>query len=346
MSCADVQTIQPGNGAKTQFSFDFPYLFKSEIQVSFWNITTKEWDVKAQDDATYPWQLTDANPTIIEFTSTAPPAPAVPVDPGESSVDNVRIRRVTNIDDIRALFNPGSAIRSDDMNKNFEQLRYAIQEANCQEVPEGLYDFLKDYYWDNFDETVYSTDTWDSSDDKVATTAALDAETEEKFDTLVQTTTPVGSSWRVGKTWLDNDSDLTLSVWNGTNWLGVVSGGTFTNQPKVVYVDASSGDDGNDGHRISRPKKTIKAAINQINGDSVYGDGSVVVVAPGTYQESCPIDIQKSNVSIIGNSLRSCIVHTTVATEESVMFRVNSGTFIQNITNNIIVDKQKEREKS
>ena len=31
----------------------------------------------------------------------------------------------------------------------------------------------------------------------------------------------------------------TLSVWDGTNWLGYcTSGGTFTNQPKVVYVDA------------------------------------------------------------------------------------------------------------
>ena len=332
MSCADVQTIQPGNGVKTQFSFDFPYLFKSEIQVSFWNATTKEWDVKAQGDATYPWQLTDANPTIIEFTSTAPPAPAVPVDPGETSVDNVRIRRVTNIDAIRALFNPGSAIRSDDLNKNFEQLRYAIQETNCQEVPQGLYDFLKDYYWDNFDETVYSADTWDSSDAKIATTAAIDGETQIKFDTLVQTTTPSGTDWRLGKTWLQNDEELTLSIWNGSTWLGIASGGTFINQPKVVYVDASAGNDLNDGHRISRPKKTIKAAINQINSDTSFGDGSIVVVAPGVYQEEAPIDIQRPNVSIVGTSLRSCIVHPTSATETNVLFRVNSGSYLQNLT--------------
>ena len=406
MSCADVQTIQPGNGVKTQFSFDFPYIFKSEIKVSFWNATTKEWDDKAQNDATYPWQVTDANPTIVEFTGTAPPSPTVPVDPGESAVDNVRIRRVTNIDDIRALFNPGSAIRSDDLNRNFEQLRYAIQESNCQGITEDVYQYLLDNYWDRFDNTVYSTDTWVSDDTKITTTQSIDQRIDNKiddaltididgsdgititddtpsggqivvgigagsvdldrikdediltyaeqeagapswdsdgripttyaaarrFDTLVQLSTPVGSNWSVGKTWLQNTADLTLSVWNGSAWLGVASGGTFTNQPKVVYVDASSGDDNNDGHRISRPKLTIKAAIEQINGDAAYGDGSVVVVAPGTYQESCPIDIQKANVSIIGNSLRSCIVHPTVATEESVMFRVNSGAFIQNIT--------------
>ena len=153
-----------------------------------------------------------------------------------------------------------------------------------------------------------------------------------RFDTIVQTSTPTGSDWQTGKTWLQNDAELTLSVWNGSAWTGIASGGTFTNQPKVVYVDASAGDDNNDGHRISRPKLTIKAAVQQINADATYGDGSVVVVAPGVYQEACPIDITKANVSIVGTALRSCIIHPTVATENSVMFRVNSGTFLQNLT--------------
>ena len=405
MSCSDVQTIKAGDGSKTQFSFDFPYIFKSEIHVYFWNVTTKEYDEKLTTDSTYPWRITDANPTIVEFTGTAPPAPTAPTDPGEPTVDNVKIRRITKVDDIRALFNPGSAIRSDDLNKNFEQLRYAIQESNCQGIPDDVDAYLKNYYWNKFDETVYSTETWDSDDDQVATTQAIDARIDSKidsaltldiaaadgivvtddtpgsgqvtigigqgqvdfdrikaedvityaeqnagspaaadtniftasaaarrFDTLVQTGTPSGSEWQVGKTWLQNDAELTLSVWNGSTWTGIASGGTFTNQPKVVYVDASSGADSNDGHRISRPKLTIKAAVEQINNDATYGDGSVVVVAPGTYQEACPIDIQKSNVSIVGTALRSCIIHPTVATENSVMFRVNSGTFLQNLT--------------
>ena len=405
MSCSDVQTIKAGNGSQQTFSFDFPYIFKSEIHVYFWNVTTKEYDEKLTTDSTYPWRITDANPTIVEFTGTAPPSPTAPTDPGEPTVDNIKIRRITKVDDIRALFNPGSAIRSDDLNKNFEQLRYAIQESNCIGIPDDVDDYLKNYYWNNFDSTVYSTETWDSDDDQVATTQAIDARIDSKidsaltldiaaadgivvtddspgsgqvtigigqgqvdfdrikaedvityaeqnagspaaadtniftasaaarrFDTLVQTGTPSGSDWQVGKTWLQNDAELTLSVWNGSTWTGIASGGTFTNQPKVVYVDASSGSDSNDGHRISRPKLTIKAAVEQINNDATYGDGSVVVVAPGTYQEACPIDIQKSNVSIVGTALRSCIIHPTVATENSVMFRVNSGTFLQNLT--------------
>ena len=456
MSCSDVQTIKAGDGSKTQFSFDFPYIFKSEIHVYFWNVTTKEWDEKLTTDSTYPWQITDANPTIVEFTGTAPPSPATPTVPNETAEDNVRIRRITKVDDIRALFNPGSAIRSDDLNKNFEQLRFAIQESNCQGIPDDVDEYLKEYYWDRFGNTVYSSDTWVSNDTKIATTAAMDArfqdeatetltkaelaavnnvipdddvalpttgavkdyvdhvvetdilvnstgltksgtngqvtlgiaegsvdldrikpadiivsgeahpnndttiattakiddmidaaitgdiavdstgltvtddgdgtitlgigsnsvdfdriknddiitKTEQdagsptaadtniftasaaakRFDTLVQTGTPSESSYEVGKTWLQNDDDQTLKIWNGSTWLDVASGGSFRTQDKVIYVDATGGDDAKTGHRISGPKLTIKDAINDINADistSIKTAGSGY--ANGTY---------------------------------------------------------------
>jgi hypothetical protein len=442
MSCTDVQTIQAGNGTKTQFSFDFPYIFKSEIHVYFWNATTKEYDEKLTTDGTYPWRITDANPTIVEFTSTAPPAPATPVDPGEPTVDNVKIRRITQIDDIRALFNPGSAIRSDDLNNNFEQLKYAIQESNCPGIPDDVDQYLKDYYWDRYDNTLYAGDTWVSNDTKIATTAALDARFQDevndtftkaelaaasdvmpdndnavpttgalknftdhviendilvdntglnktttngqvtigisansvdfdriksvdkvqladqeadydltggdtkvftasaairRFENYVQNSTPSGTGVGKGAVWVDIADDKTLSVWDGTAWQPIASGGTFTEQPKVVYVDVN-GSDSNDGHRISRPKRTIKAAINQINADSTYGDGSTVIVAAGVYQEAAPIQIQKKNVSIIGQALRSCVVHPTVASQgdqsggNHALFELNSGSFIQNLT--------------
>ena len=405
MSCSDVQTIQAGNGSKTQFSFDFPYIFKSEIHVYFWNATTKEYDEKLTTDSTYPWRITDANPTIVEFTGTAPPSPTTPTDPGEPTVDNVKIRRITKVDDIRALFNPGSAIRSDDLNKNFEQLRYAIQESNCQGIPDDVDAYLKNYYWDRYDNTLYDGDTWVSDDTKIASTEAIDDRVDSKidtalttdiagsdgvsitddgdgtitvgltddsvdfdkikdsdqikladqitsynaagsddkvltsvaairrFDNFVQDSTPTTTAGiGKGRVWVDVADDKTLSVWDGSAWIAITSGGTFTNQPKVVYVDATAGSDSNDGHRISRPKKTIKAAVNQINGDATYGDGSIVVVAPGVYQEACPIQIQKRDVAIVGSSVRQCVVHPTQATETATMFEVNSGTYLQNLT--------------
>ena len=153
-----------------------------------------------------------------------------------------------------------------------------------------------------------------------------------RFDTLVQTGTPTGSTWETGKTWYQNDEDKTVYVWTGSEWEGIASGGTFTRLDQVIYVDATNGDDNNNGHRISTPKKTIKSALAAINSDSTYGDGSTILVAPGVYKEVAPLDIQKKDVAIIGASVRNVIVHPTQATETNSLFRVNSGSYLQNMT--------------
>ena len=160
----------------------------------------------------------------------------------------------------------------------------------------------------------------------------------KRFDTLISLTTPAGSNWQEGKTWYQDDTDKTLYIWNpdlnagAGGWDAITSGGTFTELEKVIYVDSVNGNDSNDGHRISAPKQTIKAAITAINDDDDYGDGSVVLVAPGVYQEVAPIQIEKRDVSIIGQALRSCIVHPTELTETNTLFEVNSGTYLSNLT--------------
>ena len=159
-------------------------------------------------------------------------------------------------------------------------------------------------------------------DDEIATTAA----NNKRFDTVYQTGTPTGTDWPVGKLWYDHVNDQTLSVWSGTNWLGISSGGTFVTQPTVIWVDQANGDDANDGHRIIDSMKTIKAAV----ASASHGD--IVLVAPGVYRETLPIDITVNNLSIVGQSLRSCFIHPTPATEENIMFRVNSGTQIANFS--------------
>jgi hypothetical protein len=62
------------------------------------------------------------------------------------------------------------------------------------------------------------------------------------------------------------------------------------------------------------------------------GDGMIVVVAAGVYQEIAPIQIKRRNVSIIGQALRSCIVHPTPATETSNLFELNSGSYLSSMT--------------
>lgn len=57
------------------------------------------------------------------------------------------------------------------------------------------------------------------------------------------------------------------------------------------YVDASSGNDANDGDTPATAKKTIQAAVNQVSA------GGTVYVAAGTYAES--VNVNKS-VTILG----------------------------------------------
>lgn len=160
------------------------------------------------------------------------------------------------------------------------------------------------------------------NDDEISTTAA----SNRRYDTLYQSGTPSGTDWPVGKMWYDHANDQTLSVWSGSNWLGISSGGTFVTQPTVIWVDQANGVDTNDGHRIIDAMKTIKAAVASAD------HGDIILVAPGVYRETLPIDVTKNNVSIVGQSLRSCFIHPTPATEENIMFRVNSGTQIANFS--------------
>lgn len=166
------------------------------------------------------------------------------------------------------------------------------------------------------------TPSWVGDDTKISTIGA----SAKRFDTIVQTGIPSGSTWQVGKTWLQNDVNNTLSIWDGNTWKGVASGGTFTTQPTVIYVDSVNGNDAFDGHRIINPKKTIKNAVASANA------GDIIRVVPGVYQEILPIDITVDNLSIVGDAQRSCFVHPTPATETQVMFRCNSGTYIDGFT--------------
>jgi hypothetical protein len=381
-----------GNGSTTNYSFTFEYI--------------KEAEVKATIDGTATTAFTFANATTLSFT-TAPTSGAL-----------IRIYRDTAVDTAKATFFAGSAIKAEDLNDNFTQTRFAVEEIKENTWDSDTETIKSNETWvsndtqiattaamdarfqDEASETIESTETWPSDNNTVATTAAIDARIDtaitndiagsdgvsitddgdgtitvglsdnsvdfdkikdsdqiklanqnsdyagsgsddtvftsvaaiRRFENYVQNSAPSTTGIGKGRVWVDIDDDKTLSVWDGSSWQAITSGGTFSNQPKVVYVDATAGSDSNDGHRISRPKASIKAAVDQINADSTYGDGSVVVVAPGTYQETCPIDITKANVSIVGTALRSCIIHPTVGTETSVMFRVNSGSFLQNLT--------------
>ena len=405
---ATTEIFYVGDGTTTLYTFPFEYITKDDVKVSLDDVNTTEY--------------TYANATTIEMNT----APAVDVQ--------LRIYRQTNVDDLKATFFSGSSIRAQDLNNNFLQNNFAVQEIRNYSWDNEIDTVHSDETWSSSDtkiattaamdqrfqdeatETIESTETWISDDDRVPTTAASDARVDGKiddaieddilidgtgltksasggqvtlgigansvdfdriknsdiittaeqdagitaadsniftaagaarrFDTLVQTNNPgTATNWEVGKTWLQNDANKTVSIWNGSAWVAVASGGAFTELTKVIYVDSVNGDDTLAGHRISNPKRTIKAAIEDINADP-DGDGSIVLVAPGIYGEEFPIDIQKNDISVVGQSLRNCIIHPAIPVadqagydvdvpepnELSTMFRVNSGTYFYGLT--------------
>ena len=92
-----------GNGSTTQYSFTFPYL--------------KSTDVEVQVDATVTTAWTFANATTVQF-NTAP-----------SNGAKIKILRQTSVDSLTATFYAGSAIKSEDLNDNFTQNLYKTQEV-------------------------------------------------------------------------------------------------------------------------------------------------------------------------------------------------------------------------
>ena len=108
---ATTQNNYTGNGSNKLFSITFPYLDTADIDV-FLNGTLQ----------TVTTQYSFANATTIEFV-TAPANGAA-----------VRIDRSTNDSALAATFFPGSSIKAADLNADFDQTLYVVQEINNSAV--------------------------------------------------------------------------------------------------------------------------------------------------------------------------------------------------------------------
>ena len=242
--CDLVQIKYKGDGVQKLFTFPFTYLSKNDVRVSFWDNQTKDY----ADIADTKWSF--ANATTVEFVD-APPVPSA-VD-----VFNVRIYRVTDISRMERQFYPGSAIRAEDLNEDFDQLRLAIEEGRCQ-VPAGVYTYIKNTYGEVIREPDQLAGDWidgKSNDDKhIATAKAI----SRRLDPIVSDTKPpdlpVTEKRQPGKTWIDND-EFNFKYWepSANAWvaLGVVGpqgkaatvavGSTTTGAPGTSAAVTNSG---------------------------------------------------------------------------------------------------------
>ena len=108
---ATTSNTYTGNGSNKLFSITFPYLDTSDIDV-YLNGTLQ----------TIITQYTFANATTVEFVA----APA--------NGATVKLDRSTDDSDVAATFFPGSSIKAADLNENFDQTLYVVQEINNNAV--------------------------------------------------------------------------------------------------------------------------------------------------------------------------------------------------------------------
>jgi hypothetical protein len=180
MSCSDVRNLWPG-ADQSDFNVTFVYEEQSDVRVALWNSTTKKYDDKTeytsgQVDGTY-WKWMNA--TQIRFVDQDDKTVTIST-PAEDTVlgytpDGVKIYRSTDIDPLPATFYPGSSIRAQDLNDNFDVLKMAIQESKCDS--DEVLDIVDKQYWSKVPttgDTTVQSDDWPENDKTIATTAAID----------------------------------------------------------------------------------------------------------------------------------------------------------------------------
>ena len=177
---ATTENSYTSSANQTLFSFTFPYIDTTDIKVSVDSVAK-----------TITTDYTLASATQIQFNTA----------PGASKT--VRIYRETDADTKKASFFAGSAIRSQDLNENFDQTLYKTQEL-IRDVG-GI--------WDDTTETINSSETWQDSDVHIATCAAI----EDKINALMSG--GVFSAAAPTKVALDGSNRMT-----GTNALGLPAG--------------------------------------------------------------------------------------------------------------------------
>lgn len=205
--CDGVRIKYKGDGVTQLYSFPFTYSDTRDIMAYLFDENQKKWIPK-------PNSYAFANATTIEFI-VPPPIP-------RDAEQNVMIARTTPVDNMDVTFYPGSSIRAQDLNDNFDQLRQAVQEGQCTvaELDEELVS-KGDVYTRNDQET----GLWDndSDDEFLASSDAISS----RHDVYVNESKPVAPPQeQPGKGW-QNTSDCWSSYWNpqAGAWVAYVNSG-------------------------------------------------------------------------------------------------------------------------
>jgi hypothetical protein len=221
---ATTQNNYTGNGSNKLFSITFPYLDTADIDV-YLNGTLQ----------TVTTQYTFANATTIEFVA----APA--------NGAAIRIDRSTDDSALAATFFPGSSIKAADLNADFDQTLYVVQEINNNAVRLSDPLYANKTYIDAQDATKVAK-TGDTMSGNLAMggfkvtglgvpAASADSATKGYVDGYINTaylgpyaTDPTtragGVALQIGDIYF-NTSANSLKFWTGTVWIISAIGSIF-----------------------------------------------------------------------------------------------------------------------
>jgi len=266
------------NGTNKLFSITFPYLVTSDINVYLNGVLQ-----------TITTQYTFANATTVEFV-TAPANGAV-----------VLLDRDTDDTNLEATFFPGSSIKAADLNNNFDQTLYVVQEINNNAV--------------KLDDPLYGNKTYID---------AADATKVSKSGDTMSGNLAMGGNKITGLGTTSNATDAATKTYVDDNAV-IYSGSPTFIQDGVGAIsrswnsklkeDVSVKDFGAVGDGVTNDTAAIQAALDYaeslISGEPAYGQPTVTVFIPsGKYVVNATLTIQQNGVSLRGEGQGSYIFAT------------------------------------
>ena len=289
--CESVSIKYQGNGSQTLFTFPFTYISYQDIVAFIYDEIEKTW-VNQENKFIF------ANATTVEFL-TAPPAPT------DTELDNVWIARRTDLEAMVSSFYPGSSIRAQDLNDNFDQLRLAIQEGRCS-LQDSLETLDKEVWktTEAFTEDDQVNQRWVPADDEMlATSDAIRA----RHDSYVQENVPPTVVYeQTGKTWQNTD-DCWSSYWQNSvdpqgndskTWVAYVNTGPRGEQgPQGPPGTSIVGPPGPEGP----PGPSGGTFPDAPEDNTTYGRRDaewVPVTASGTYSVAPPLKLENNELSL------------------------------------------------
>ena len=300
-----------GDGTTTKFQFCWPYISADDLVVYLWNDDTNEYEKCIRVNGTnadactvpsVPIEYYITSPSCVEINfCVAPPLP--PTDKS-SSFSNIIVTRESDICAMMAIFYPGSQIRAEDLNNNFTQLLFLIQEVPSI-IKKAIAEIIINADQINPEDVItgaevdagYPYPDWD--DTKLITGGA-----SKRTHNFYGGTEPPGGKYP-GKLWFEPGSTEYLRIWTGSGWkvIQTNTGSVAPFEPaEIIYVN-TQGNDANNGKSKETAVRSIEQALKIANTETKKPAVSITTATYNKDSGQCVIDTATPHGLIQGNSV-------------------------------------------